>query len=164
MTNNEIIYEAVSAAFSLDQIDSLVKATYTAEQISARRACIVVDVDPSSDRTADDIINAVMLAESFHTYQERRKLGYQVKQGQRAALVCGLWRYTDKPGTAVKAAAAEAGEDTPENDPHFYLAKSHLFSRLQVEKAQPVAQKSREEIMAYNRMLAEQRRAAKISA
>ena len=40
------------------------------------------------------------------------------------------------------------------------LAKSHLFTIAQVQKSTPVKVKTREEIMAYNRMLAEQRKAA----
>ena len=46
-----------------------------------------------------------------------------------------------KPGSAtasyraaVDEAAAAAGEDAPESDPHFYMAKAHLFHALQVEK------------------------------
>lgn len=54
---------------------------------------------------------------------------------QIAALVCNLWKYTDKPGKAAKEAAAAAGQDAPETDPHFYMAKSHLFNALQVEKS-----------------------------
>ena len=50
-------------------------------------------------------------------------------------LVCNLWKYTDKPGKAAKEAAAAAGQDAPETDPHFYVAKSHLFNALQVEKS-----------------------------
>ena len=36
---------------------------------------------------------------------------------------------------AAKEAAAAAGQDAPETDPHFYMAKSHLFNALQVEKS-----------------------------
>ena len=38
-------------------------------------------------------------------------------------------------GKAAKEAAAAAGQDAPETDPHFYMAKSHLFNALQVEKS-----------------------------
>ena len=31
-----------------------------------------------------------------------RDRGYSVKKGQHAALVCNLWKYTDKPGKAAK--------------------------------------------------------------
>ena len=43
--------------------------------------------------------------------------------------------YTDKPGKAVREAAEAAGKDAPETDPHFYMAKAHLFHALQVEKS-----------------------------
>ena len=36
---------------------------------------------------------------------------------------------------AVAEAAEAAGKDAPETDPHFYMAKAHLFHALQVEKS-----------------------------
>lgn len=135
MTNNEIIFENVKATFSPAQLAQLVSATYTPEQISTRRAGFAVVMDDSSTETADDVFNAELAAESFHTFQEWKRLGYSVKKGQHATLVCNLWKYTDKPGKAAREAAAEAGEDPMESDPHFYKAKSHLFHYLQVEKS-----------------------------
>lgn len=88
-----------------------------------------------------------------HTYQEWRRLGYQVKQGEHAALTVSLWRFgkiKNEDGTEE-----DAGEP--------FLAKSHLFTIDQVQKSTPVKVKTREEIMAYNRMLAEQRKAAAAS-
>lgn len=131
MTNNEIIFEAVRSSFSPAQLAELSKATHTAEQISARRSAIV----NGGDDTTDDILCAEMVAEDFHTFAEWKRMGYSVKKGQHAALVCNLWKYTDKPGKAVRDAAAAAGEEAPEIDPHFYMAKSHLFHALQVEKS-----------------------------
>lgn len=135
MTNNEIIFQAVKATFSPAQLAQLVSATYTPEQISVRRAGFSVVMDDSGSETADDIFTAKLAAESFHTFQEWKRLGYSVKKGQHAAIVCNLWKYTDKPGKAAREAAAEAGEDPMESDPHFYKAKSHLFQLLQVEKS-----------------------------
>lgn len=132
MTNNEIILQAVSTAFTPEQIAALVAACYTPEQITARRACVVLP--EGCEASADDMIAADMAADTFHTFAEWKRLGYSVKKGEHAALVCNLWKYTDKPGKAAREAAAAAGSDTPESDPHFYMAKSHLFSRLQVEK------------------------------
>ena len=77
----------------------------------------------------------MLAADTFHTFAEWKRMGYSVKKGQHAALVCNLWKYTDKPGKAAKEAAAAAGQDAPETDPHFYMAKSHLFNALQVEKS-----------------------------
>ena len=40
MTNNEIIFETVRNTFTPAQLAELVQATYTAEQIAARRAAV----------------------------------------------------------------------------------------------------------------------------
>ena len=135
MTNNEIIYETVRASFSAAQLSELVHATFTPEQINARRAAIKITVAVGSDGTPEGIFYATLAAETFHTFAEWKRMGYSVKKGQHAALVCQLWKYTDKPGKAAREAAAAAGEEAPEVDPHFYMAKSHLFHALQVEKS-----------------------------
>ena len=134
MTNNEIIFETVRAAFTPAQLADLVKAIYPADKINARRASVKITVAEDSDDTPEDIFNAMLAADTFHTFAEWKRMGYSVKKGQHAALVCNLWKYTDKPGKAAREAAAAAGEDAPESDPHFYMAKAHLFSALQVEK------------------------------
>lgn len=135
MTNNEIIFGAVRSSFSTTQLCELVNATYTPEQIVARRAAVNITVADGSNETSDDAFYALLAAGSFHTFAEWKRMGYSVKKGQHAALVCNLWKYTDKPGKAARDAAAAAGEDAPESDPHFYLQKSHLFHALQVEKS-----------------------------
>ena len=62
-----------------------------------------------------------------------------------------LWRFTSgKP-------SKDEQEETAIK--HAYLAKSHLFTVSQVEKTVPVKVKTREELMSYNRMLAQQRKA-----
>ena len=61
--------------------------------------------------------------------------GLQREKGAKSAITCQLWKYTDKPGKAVREAAEAAGKDAPEIDPHFYMAKAHLFHALQVEKS-----------------------------
>lgn len=134
MTNNEIIFEAVTSAFSPAQLTQLVQAVYSPEQIARRRDGMTVTVDPASDMTADEILTAMLAADTFHTFAEWKRLGYSVMKGQKASLVCNLWKYTDKPGKAAKEAAAQAGKDAPETDPHFYMTRSCLFNRLQVEK------------------------------
>lgn len=135
MTNNEIIYETVRASFSAAQLSELVHATFTPEQINARRAAIKITVAEGSDETPDGIFYATLAAETFHTFAEWKRMGYSVKKGEHAAITCQLWKYTDKPGKAAREAAAAAGEEAPEVDPHFYMAKSHLFHALQVEKS-----------------------------
>ena len=70
---------------------------------------------------------------------------------EHAALVLNLWRFT-----SGKPSKDEQEETASE---HAYLAKSHLFTASQVEKTAPINVKTREELMAYNRMLAQQRKA-----
>lgn len=135
MTNNEIIFETVRASFTPAQLAELVKATYTAEQITARRAAVTITVDEGSEATAEDIFTAALAADTFHTFAEWKRMGYSVKKGQHAALTCQLWKYTEKPGKAAREAAEAAGQDAPETDPHFYMATAHLFHALQVEKS-----------------------------
>ena len=134
MTNNEIIFETVRSSFTPAQLADLVNATFTADQLNARRAGVKITVADGSDETPENVFNAMLAAETFHTFAEWKRMGYSVKKGQHAALVCNLWKYTDKPGKAAREAAAAAGEDAPESDPHFYMAKAHLFHALQVEK------------------------------
>lgn len=135
MTNNEIIFEAVKSSFSAAQLSELVNATYSPDLIAARRDATKIAVADGSDETPDGIFYAALAAETFHTFAEWKRMGYSVKKGQHAALVCDLWKYTDKPGRAAREAAAEAGDDAPESDPHFYKQKSHLFHALQVQKS-----------------------------
>ena len=123
MTNNQIITSTVKAAFSPEQIAQLTVAIFSPEQIAKHQQ---VGMEP-----------AEILASSFHTFAEWKRLGYSVKKGEHAALVAYLWKFTDKPSKAQRQAAEAAGEDPEESGggDHFYKAKSHLFSYLQVEKS-----------------------------
>ena len=94
----------------------------------------------------------------LHTYQEWRRMGYQVKAGEKAALVVNLWRYTKSAGKDAEGNEMEAAEE------HAYMAKAHLFTAGQAKKAEAVKPKTREDIAAYNRMLAEQRKARRAQA
>jgi hypothetical protein len=134
MKNNQIIFETVRNTFTPSQLDDLVNAIYTPEQIAARRAAVEIVIDGDSDETPESIITAEMAAETFHTFAEWKRLGYSVKKGQHATLKCFLGQYTEKPSKAAQQAAAEAGSDTPEADPHYYKKLCHLFNALQVEK------------------------------
>lgn len=113
MTNNQIITQAVKAAFTPAQLQTLAESIFGADKL------------PAADL-------AELVAGSFHTFAEWRNLGYCVRRGQHAPITCSLWRYTDRPGKAAAQAAAEAGEDA-QPDPHFYLARAHLFHALQVQ-------------------------------
>ena len=52
MTNNEIIFENVRASFTPAQLAELVNATYTADQLAARRANVTITVDEGNADTA----------------------------------------------------------------------------------------------------------------
>lgn len=95
----------------------------------------------------------------LHTYSEWKRLGYQVQEGERAALVLDLWRFGKN-----KASEDENGEETEAVGEHAYMAKAHLFTAKQVKKAETRTIKTREELMAYNKMLAEQRKARRAAA
>ena len=108
----------------------------------------------------------------IHTFAEGKKAGYSVKRGEHAAITCDLWKYTERPGKAAKAARAEAakagqnGPDADAPDPHYYMAKAHLFTRDQVKPAGqddvPKA-KTPEEIAAYNKKLADERKVCRVA-
>ena len=112
MTNNEIIFENVRASFTPAQLAELVNATYTAQQIAARRANVTITVDEGSADTAEDIFTAMLAADQFHTFAEWKRMGYSVKKGAKSAITCQLWKYTDKPGKAAREAAEAAAKLT----------------------------------------------------
>ena len=106
----------------------------------------------------------------LHTYQEWRRMGYQVKQGEHAALSVVLWRWKEgkKTGNVVEVpglynADSSAATVEEQEASHHYKTMAHLFTFAQVEKATPAKVKAKEEILAYNRMLAEQRKARSAS-
>lgn len=80
MTNNEIIFETVRASFTPAQLAELVAATYTAEQIAARRAGVKITVAEGSDETPDAVFHAMLAADTFHTFAEWKRMGYSVKK------------------------------------------------------------------------------------
>ena len=77
MTNNEIIFETVRANFTPAQLAELVAATYTAEQIAARRAGVKITVAEGSDETPDAVFHAMLAADTFHTFAEWKRMGYR---------------------------------------------------------------------------------------
>ena len=109
----------------------------------------------------------IMLAASeLHTFDYWKKEGKSVKLHEKALIECYLWKYTTKPSKAQREAAeAEGKEAAP--DPHYYPTKSHLFSCLQVQDSKPAPAarfSSTAEIIAYNKKLAAERKAAKEAA
>ncbi len=73
----------------------------------------------------------------FHTAPEWSRRGYHVKANAAPLFDCYLWKHTSKPSRATVEAAQEAGEDIPENSPHFYMRLSNIYSFAQVEKNAP---------------------------
>lgn len=73
----------------------------------------------------------------FHTIPEWSRRGYHVKADASPLFECDLWKHTSKPSRAAIKAATEAGEDIPEQSPHFYKKPSYIYSFAQVEKNAP---------------------------
>lgn len=117
MTNEQIIYNTVKAAFTPEQAADLIQKVNTPAEIALYAA------DPFE-----------LAAKGFHTFAEWKRLGYSVRKGEHASLVANLWKYSDKPSKAAREAAEAAGEDAP-TDSRFYRTKAYLFHRLQVEKS-----------------------------
>lgn len=63
----------------------------------------------------------------IHTYGEWKKLGYQVRKGEKAKITTRLWKKTNK-----KQINPETGKE--EKVKKFFLCKAHLFTLDQVEK------------------------------
>lgn len=164
MSNNQIIQNE-AAKLAPATLHAIVTAHHTAAQIEALAAQITVTEDDGTQHpgTAHDA-EIILAASELHTFDYWKKEGKSVKLHEKALIECYLWKYTTKPSKAQREAAeAEGKEAAPA--PHFYPTKSYLFSCLQVEdaKAAPAARfGSVAEIMAYNKKLAAERKAAKI--
>jgi hypothetical protein len=65
-----------------------------------------------------------------HTYAEWKAFGFQVKRGEKAIIETRLWRFSSKAVTIKD----NDGNETEEQDNHYYLAKAFLFDIKQVEK------------------------------
>lgn len=159
MTNTQIIRDAVASSFSPEQLYELA-AAHTSPEHLAKMAESITVTDKKTGEKLDPMpeVCANIVGGLFHTYNEWKQQGLQVKRGQKAALSCYLWRWTDKPSKAQRE-AAKNDNDADRPDPHYYKTLSHLFFVDQVEKPAPVRVKTADEIKAYNAMLAEQRRA-----
>lgn len=168
MTNEQIIFNEVCAHYDAAQRHELVSRFYTAEQVEHYAAGLKFEPD-SNGNTPDPVeaAEAFLCSKLFHTWAEWHKDGLAVKQGEKAAITCELWKHSDRK-KQPKPDADELTKAAAEQDQgYYYLAKAHLFHRGQVEKQQPKPAgrfKSLDEIRAYNKMLADQRKAAKAAA
>ena len=153
MTNEEMILKSVQAHLTPAQRHEIAAAAYTPEQI----AHAVEHIPDGLDELA---------AAQIHTFGFWKQNGKSVKRGEKALFTCPLWKYTDKPSKAQRDAAEAAGEEAKAH-PHYYPTTSYMFSCLQVESSKPAPQarfKSTAEIIAYNKQLAAERKAAKEAA
>lgn len=166
MSNNQIILsEAEKLAPAT--LHAIATAHHTAAQIEALAAQITVTEDDGTQHPGTTHDAEIMLAASeLHTFDYWKKEGKSVKLHEKALIECHLWKYTTKPSKAQREAAeAEGKEAAP--DPHYYPTKSHLFSCLQVQDSKPAPAarfSSTAEIIAYNKKLAAERKAAKEAA
>lgn len=166
MSNNQIILsEAEKLAPAT--LHAIATAHHTAAQIEALAAQITVTEDDGTQHPGTTHDAEIILAASeLHTFDYWKKAGKSVKLHEKALIECYLWKYTTKPSKAQREAAeAEGKEAAP--DPHYYPTKSHLFSCLQVQDSKPAPAgrfSSTAEIIAYNKKLAAERKAAKEAA
>lgn len=169
MTNNEIIYNEVNAKYHTpEQRRAILALAYTPEQIAAKGKEIHFK-DVPEERQGEEL-EKLLLAGLFHTFQEWKKDGKSVKTGEKATICTKLWKFDDRPrktSASMEPDALTAAANDQRPDGNYYKAPAHLFHIGQVEASRPAPAgrfKSLDEIKAYNRMLADQRKAAKAAA
>lgn len=169
MTNDEIIYNEVNAKYHTpEQRRAILALAYTPEQIAAKGKEIHFK-DVPEERQGEEL-EKLLLAGLFHTFQEWKKDGKSVKAGEKAAICTKLWKFDDRPrktSASMEPDALTAAANDQRPDGNYYKASAHLFHIGQVEASRPAPAgrfKSLDEIKAYNRMLADQRKAAKAAA
>lgn len=169
MTNNEIIYNEVNAKYHTpEQRRAILALAYTPEQIAAKGKEIHFKDVPEEQQGEE--LEKLLLAGLFHTFQEWKKDGKSVKTGEKAAIRTKLWKFDDRPrktSASMEPDALTAAANDQRPDGNYYKAPAHLFHIGQVEASRPAPAgrfKSLDEIKAYNRMLADQRKAAKAAA
>lgn len=169
MTNDEIIYNEVNAKYHTpEQRRAILALAYTPEQIAAKGKEIHFK-DVPEERQGEEL-EKLLLAGLFHTFQEWKKDGKNVKTGEKATICTKLWKFDDRPrktSASMEPDALTAAANDQRPDGNYYKAPAHLFHIGQVEASRPAPAgrfKSLDEIKAYNRMLADQRKAAKAAA
>ena len=169
MTNDEIIYNEVNAKYRTpEQRRAILALAYTPEQIAAKGKEIHFK-DVPEERQGEEL-EKLLLAGLFHTFQEWKKDGKSVKTGEKATICTKLWKFDDRPRktrASMEPDALTAAANDQRPDGNYYKAPAHLFHIGQVEASRPAPAgrfKSLDEIKAYNRMLADQRKAAKAAA
>ena len=167
MTNNEIIYSEVNAKYHTpEQRRAILALAYTPEQIAAKGKEIHFKDVPEEQQGEE--LEKLLLAGLFHTFHEWKERGKSVKTGEKAAIDTRLWKLDTRPRKTRSSgkepdALTKAAEEQDDNG-NYYKAPAHLFHIGQVEASRPAPAgrfKSLDEIRAYNKMLADQRKAAK---
>lgn len=167
MTNNEIIYSEVNAKYHTpEQRRAILALAYTPEQIAAKGKEIHFQDVPEEQQGEE--LEKLLLAGLFHTFHEWKERGKSVKTGEKAAIDTRLWKLDTRPRKTRSSgkepdALTKAAEEQDDNG-NYYKAPAHLFHIGQVEASRPAPAgrfKSLDEIRAYNKMLADQRKAAK---
>lgn len=170
MTNNEIIYSEVNAKYHTpEQRRAILALAYTSEQIAAKGKEIHFQDVPEEQQGEE--LEKLLLAGLFHTFHEWKERGKSVKTGEKAAIDTRLWKLDTRPRKTRSSgkepdALTKAAEEQDDNG-NYYKAPAHLFHIGQVEASRPAPAgrfKSLDEIRAYNKMLADQRKAAKAAA
>lgn len=169
MTNDEIIYNEVNAKYHTpEQRRAILALAYTPEQIAAKGKEIHFKDVPEEQQGEE--LEKLLLAGLFHTFQEWKKDGKSVKTGEKATICTKLWKFDDRPrktSASMDPDALTAAANDQRPDGNYYKAPAHLFHIGQVEASRPAPAgrfKSLDEIRAYNKMLADQRKAAKAAA
>ena len=166
MTNNEIIYSEVNAKYHTpEQRRAILALAYTPEQIAAKGKEIHFQDVPEEQQGEE--LEKLLLAGLFHTFHEWKERGKSVKTGEKAAIDTRLWKLDTRPRKTRSSgkepdALTKAAEEQDDNG-NYYKAPAHLFHIGQVEASRPAPAgrfKSLDEIRAYNKMLADQRKAA----
>lgn len=170
MTNNEIIYSEINAKYHTpEQRRAILALAYTPEQIAAKGKEIHFKDVPEEQQGEE--LEKLLLAGLFHTFHEWKERGKSVKTGEKAAIDTRLWKLDTRPRKTRSSgkepdALTKAAEEQDDNG-NYYKAPAHLFHIGQVEASRPAPAgrfKSLDEIRAYNKMLADQRKAAKAAA
>lgn len=170
MTNNEIIYSEVNAKYHTpEQRRAILALAYTPEQIAAKGKEIHFKDVPEEQQGEE--LEKLLLAGLFHTFHEWKERGKSVKTGEKAAIDTRLWKLDTRPRKTRSSgkepdALTKVAEEQDDNG-NYYKAPAHLFHIGQVEASRPAPAgrfKSLDEIRAYNKMLADQRKAAKAAA
>lgn len=164
---NEMIIRNEAARLDPATLHKIATAHHTPEEIAALAAASkTIDKDGNEQPATIADIEIILAADELHTIGKWNSLKKRVRTGEKCVAVCYLWKYTTKPSKEqIKKAAEDGKEAAPA--PHFYPTKSYLFSCLQVESDKPAPQarfKSTAEIIAYNKQLAAERKAAKEAA